>query len=406
MSWIEKIQTPLTVTTGDGRKYTLLWKNATKVRDYNVALFDYPEINGTMVRRTTSKGRKYSFEFYFTGEDCLEVSDQFDQSNEDRTAWILEHPMYGTLIVQPVSISYDNSQYNVTRVTGEMIETLTQDNPKTTVNPADNIALDKENLDQAVVAAFDEEPTPEDIEDMTGFNSKFFKMLQKLLATVQQMNDAINKVKKAQAAINAAASLASTAIGALQNVINAPSLFIDGVKNRMNGLSSQFNSLRSGVAKLTGRSGKRIYESNATAIISAQALAAINPNEGDYQNKSDVLAIIGQITDNYNNYLADLDELQSPNGGSPDSYIPNASNLIALSNIVNNIVTSLFITASQSRQERTLILEDDTDIINLTHRLYGLDPSDNNITELRKNNSMGISEIIEIRKGRKIVYYR
>jgi hypothetical protein len=44
-------------------------------------------------------------------------------------------------------------------------------------------------------------------------------------------------------------------------------------------------------------------------------------------------------------------------------------------------------------------------VINITHRFYGLDLADENITRIIDSNNIGINEILEVKKGRKIVYY-
>jgi hypothetical protein len=56
-------------------------------------------------------------------------------------------------------------------------------------------------------------------------------------------------------------------------------------------------------------------------------------------------------------------------------------------------------------KERFLFLEEDTNLILLTQRLYSLDDADNNMVELMENNNLGPNDILQLKKGRKIVYY-
>ncbi len=230
-------------------------------------------------------------------------------------------------------------------------------------------------------------------------------MGSKYVVLQQASEDYFNAFNTANAAINNGTSKPIEAMRATQAVINAPALFEISVNNRLTLLTSQFQLLRNTVPNLINRSSKKIYEVNAGTLISSLCIAAINPLVGDYGNRNAVLFIVEQIITNYNNYLLDLDSLQTDNGGSPTSYIPDAGSLIGLSLLVSNTVSSLFTIALSSKQERSIICEKDTNIIILTHRLYSLDPFDNNINELMLNNNIGLYELTQIKKGREIVYY-
>ena len=129
------------------------------------------------------------------------------------------------------------------------------------------------------------------------------------------------------------------------------------------------------------------------------------PGDEDYKTRPEVSGIADTIMDMFSSYISDLDSLQTPNGGKTNSFIPDAYALRDLSQLVNLSISNLFTIALGARQERSLYLEDDTNIVVLTHRVYGLDPGDNNMNELIETNSIGINEIDILKKGRKIVYY-
>lgn len=405
MSWIDKINSDFIITTGDGKDYRPQWLNASMQMDFNVSEFEFPNLDGTLVNRQRRKGFRYALEIFFQGDDHLDTSEAFRASANDNRVWNITHPFYGTLIVQPLSLFFDNTQYNISKITGMLIETITEDNPKTTVDPVDNITLDKQNNDETFIAAFDVTPSSADINTLSSTNSNIYKRGSKYAVLQQSAEDYFNAFNTANAAINNATAKPLDAMRATQAVINAPALFQISVNNRLILLTSQFALLRGTVSTIIDRSSKKIYEVNAGSLISALCIAAINPIAGDYGNRNAVLFIAQQIIGNYNNYLLDLDTLETENGGSPTSYIPDAGSLIGLSTLVSNTISSLFTIALSSKQERSIICEKDTNIIILTHRLYSLDPFDNNINELILNNNIGLYELTEIKKGREIVYY-
>src|SRR5688500_16182415 len=113
MSWVEKIQRELIITTGDGKEYKPNWLNASKDVEYNVAQFNFPKIPGTLVAGGEPKGAQYSVEFYFQGEDHLDKFTAFEQSAKDKRPWTISHPFYGRLVVKPLALKFDHSKYNV-----------------------------------------------------------------------------------------------------------------------------------------------------------------------------------------------------------------------------------------------------------------------------------------------------
>jgi hypothetical protein len=208
-------------------------------------------------------------------------------------------------------------------------------------------------------------------------------------------------------------------------------MFIDGVKNRINTLVNQFNLVRESIGTLTRKADKKVYENNGGMIVSAIVLAAVTSYDDtvaqgfsdaadlqiddteledetprvDYANRNDVISTIETILEVYDSYLTDLDTLQTDNGGELESFIPNADCIIALNDLVNYAVSKLYDVALNARQERSIILEEDSNVILLAHRFYGLTPDDSTIDEIIRTNNIGLNELLHLRKGRKIVYY-
>lgn len=407
MSWIEKIQTDLIITTGDGQQFSPQWLNASKAVEYNVAEFDFANVEGTLVKRGTVRGSKYNLEIHFQGENHLDDALAFEISAADPRAWTVSHPFYGEIIVQPASLIFDNSKYNVTTITGTVTETITEDNPRTTVVPADKIAADKAALDETFAAGFaaGEPPDTADINSLTANNTAAYTEGAKAVSNTPQAEEYFNLFNTANAAVLNATAEPLLAIRATQAALNYPAQFEDSVTNRLNVFTTQLDSLHAGVPLIDTASGKRIYENNAGALVSSMAVAAATPQAGNYNNRTSVLAVINIIINYYNIYITDVDSLQSANGGSPGSYIPGAANMQAISNLIKYTVSVLFDIALNARQERTVILENDSNAILLAHRFYGLKADDSTINELITTNNIGINELLQVRKGRTIVYY-
>lgn len=405
MSWIDKIKNELIITTGDKEKYYPSWLNASFVQEYNTSEFEFPGVEGTLVKRLKPLGRKYSIEIYFQGEDHLDTAELFRISANDSRPWVLEHPFYGRINVQPISLNFDNSGLNVTKITGSIIETILEDNPKTTVNPVDAIAtltvLVQQMFSDALTAPCDatDEAT---MQEQLKWN---FDLAIPTLKLPKQIKQFLDLLHKAAHAVTNLTSAASKAMRAVMNVLNAPAMFANTIKSRINLLKNQFNTLRATVQHLTHPGSKQIYMSSGGGILSTMCLASSLPLQGDYSNTTKALEVVSSLQSVYADYLSDMDLLQSDNGGNPNSFVPNSDALIGLNQLMNLTISNLFTIAFNTKSERTIICETDTNIILLTHRLYGMDPLDANMAELMENNNMGLTSIFGIKKGTRIVYY-
>lgn len=405
MSWLEKINTDFTITTGGKKTFRPQWMNAVKSKEYNVSEFEFPNVAGTLVIRRKPKGARYELELYFQGENHLDESKSFEEAADDSRPWTVEHPFYGTITVQPTALNFDNTALNVTKITGTVVETIAEDYPKSTVNPTDKIIKDAADLNVVIAEQFavNTKPDVKNINTLKDINNKLFKEGQKIVTLAENFEEYFDLFNKADAAAVNAIQDPLTAMRTLTSVINAPAFFSVSVKARIDNFLTQFRLLGQPLATLLRPSDKRTYECAGGSLISAMAAATVSNYK--YENRNAVLNAAGALSDTYSEYLANLDAIQTENGGMTDSYMPDAGALSALSGLVNYAVSNLFDISLNAKQERSLLCEEDTNIILLAHRLYPLQPDDSTIDTLIDTNEIGINELLLIEKGRKIIYY-
>ena len=99
-----------------------------------------------------------------------------------------------------------------------------------------------------------------------------------------------------------------------------------------------------------------------------------------------------------------IDANQIPLENINDEYSPDIDLQSSLIDLVTYTSQSLFVLSFDARQERSVILEKDSNLIVLTHRFLGL-ASDENLEIFKRINKIGLSEIYRIKKGRLITYY-
>lgn len=404
MAWIDNINQPFKITTGEGSVFSVLWRNPSKSYDFNLSQFEFIDLAGTLIDRRQVKGASYPIEIYIQGENHLVESLRFDIASKDPRAWTMEHPIYGQLTVQPVALQFDNAEsLNYTKITGTVIETITANGPAVVNNPTEQIeeqaAQASDDSSQAFLAAT---PSPA---DMTANAQAFYEQGKSQVKSQQQAEEYFNLLNESEAAILNATSEPLAAIRSMQALIEAPARWEINVQNRLTVLTNQFTQLANSVQTTWDKAEKLLFENNAGPLVSAMALAAGLPLATDYRNRADVIDVINTIIANYNQYVSLIDSLQVGNGGAPGDYNPNAVFQTSLNSLVNLTISSLFNIALNARQERAVILAEDDNMITLAHRFYGPSVDDDKILEFKTSNNIGLSEILGLRKGRRVIYY-
>lgn len=407
MSWIENVNSEYIIITGDSRQYRPLWRLANKSVEYNVTEFEFSEVQGTLVDRRLPKGRKIPLDIYFQGDDCIEVGNAFEESAKDSRAWTLIHPYFGTLIVQPLSLNFDFSTFNVVSISGDLIETITDDNPKSNLNQIDTILDQKELTDEAF-----NQSLSQTVENINSPEKNTFKFnLEKnyteglKIVSLDESEDYFNSFKTAQSSVDRLSIEPLQSLRSISAFINAPINFTNNVQSRVDLYKAQFDILNATLSTATTPLKKRIFENQLSGLVSSICVASITNRDNSYQSRLQVVQVINTILTMYNGLIIALDTIQTLRGDDPDSYIPDANSLINLSSLVNFTISNLFIIALSSKQERSILLENDSNAILLTHRFYGLDNEDLNLIYFMETNNIGINELLNIKKGRRLVYY-
>lgn len=406
MSWIERVKTGYTIRTGDGATYTPKWLNPNKSQSFNISQFNFPNVSGTLVDRRRPKGEVYSLELYFDGDNHLDVSAAFALSANNSKAWTISHPIYETLIVQPVSIFYDNRDANVTKITGTVIETIGAAT-KSKAAPIDKIRGDKVRIDalQANAYAFDVQPTTADITEYKGNLDTLYAEGSKSVGNTLDAETYFNAYNAAYSKLDELISEPLAAVRLSQRMIEAPFIFAQLVQRRFETFMNQVALLRRTLDNVLNRNQKRQYETNVGCIISAMASATTINIDGSYRNRTDVIGIIDSLADTYNQYITDLDGLQTLTGADADSYIPNFDAINGIREQVIFTINNLLDIAVDGRTEITIPLEEDSNAILLTYRFYGEDNEDIFLNEFVNANNLGLTEYLIIPKGRLITYY-
>lgn len=409
MSWLDKLNNVVfEIVTGDGEKYTPKWKNATKELEFNISEFNFVDVDGSLVVRKSAKGRVFPLEFYFDGADAVDIGNRFEISARNTNRWKLKHPFYGNIKCQPVKLKQDNTSYNVSKFTVEVIETLTEGYPQPIALPEDEV-LDKSaaaNELQAAAFEINGELDRNALEDVTNQQAAIFSGIiedpDELLEFKAHVDNALNTITNVE-------SSALDIIRSIQAYIAYPARVSQTVQARYNTFKEAINNLVatiSGVASnLRSLSSKNEFEAVGAALITAAQVAVTTGIEDDYKTKEDVLAQVGNLQADFESYLSILDENQTDRADAPESYSPNYDSLNALNELYGLSTSNLFTIAFGAQQTRIYINEKDSNVVLLTHKFMGLDQDDENIQKFIDINNIQLNELLIIKKGRELIYY-
>lgn len=408
MSWLDQVKNDIVIRMGDGKQYRPKWRNAGRSKEFNIAQFEFPKQSGTLVQKGEPKGTLHSIELSFDGADHLDDAEAFWTSADDTRNWVISHPFYGQLIAACTSLEQDNTDNNVSRFRATIMETISDDSPKMSVDAPDKISADKSATDEFYAQAFavDVVPSPTDVITMQQNTAVLYQAGKKKVVLTQNAEEYFNLFNTANAYITNASAEPLAAMRAIQSVINYPSLFQDSVYNRLKLFEGQIDILRINLDTMTDPSKKRIFQTYVGTIISSMASTASTPQDDDYKTRNQVVGVADGILSAYNTYFSDLDALQTPNGGELDSFIPDADSLMALGELIKYTLSNLLDIALEGKQERIVHVDADTNILLLASRFYGLTQDDDSaIDAIVEANSIGLNQLLGIKKGTPITYY-
>ena len=398
MSWLDRIKNiKLEIITGDGKSYFPLWKDATKEIGFNSQTYNFVGIAGSYVDRKLKVGTKYPLLLWFQGENNIDESNDFLKSSEDIRPWTIKHPLYDDIQVQPIALNIDNSVMNVTKISGTVIETISNKYPDRKENIRKKIETEKADLDKLTEDNFPEKMSTETIEAAEKAVvdvEQNFDGLAKTLEEIKKFKDFVRAVKGAAKEI---ANKAKRFIQNMQDLINFPFSVISDIKSIATSVTNAIDDLKEtllGLGIESSEDNKKIYESTTTTLLSEICLNAVNPLENDFITRTDVIEIIDKIVLSYESVLKNFDDVD---------YLQNAQMALKLDNIIKLTIGNLYDIAFKAKQERGIILENDNNIINLTHRFYGI--SDENIEKFVAQNNISLEEHLLIKKGRKLIWY-
>lgn len=409
MSWLDAIEDDVEIEMGDGQIFHLGWKGASIVQEFNVTEFDFSNVEGTLVKRKKPRGAKYSFEGYYSGENHLEQSERFRESAKHSGYWRLKIPYYPEVTVQPTRLRFDNEDLNVSKITGLLIETIIGASPVGQESPADNITNQQVELNELSAVGFEENTLGIQPPEALVIDQNLSTVLstnEPLIKDEFSLNELRNRVNEGHRAIRNVASEASTAMRKIQSAINYPFQVISDIRATFSNLKDQFIKIVDSVDTILSRNTKVYIETMGATVVAGTAAASISQIEDTpYESREEVSDVIVKVLEMYELYVLEVEKIETESHTELESYSPNPDVLRAVQNIVFLTISKLEEIALNSQQEHIVILDRDSNCISISAKYYGVDKNDEKLDRFIRTNKIGLNELLNLRKGREIIYY-
>lgn len=408
MSWLDNVEnTIFTIRTGDGKLYTPdLPINYETIKEFNAATFEFIDQPGALITRKLVRARKFELVFFFQGAQNIEFADAFDTSANDPRAWVVRHPQYGDITGQPISIRRNDSKLNATEITVDFWETITTSFPVAFITTADQVIRLQAifHFISPINYASKVDLKPADVNILTTFRQDITAIVKKGMDAVHY-TEFVTDVNQMTNTVNNLILAPVDAISAIHDVILLPSKLILSVTLRIEMIGAIYTSVAQLLSVLPSANNKAFFETAAGISICSLAQAITTPLASDYITRDQVNAAANNLYDMYQDYLATLDAAYLPIGDINSAFSASQETQTALQDVVLQALYNLNTVAFGAKVERLVLLEQDAQLIVLTHKYMGLDAADANIETFRTINNLKNNNVFLVPRGTQIKYY-
>jgi len=407
MAWNERVR-EAAYTSPSGVRVIFGYEDVRRTRDKKGTAFEFPDADGTFIQQTGNSGRRYPMRVIFWGDDHDLEANIFDEALSENGVGKLEHPFYGTVDVVPFGAITQRDDLK-TAANQSVFEltfwaTIGLVYPTSQVDPASEVLTAVEEYNTAVAEEFEEVIDLDTEVKKADFEGTYTAVLDSTKSGLQAVADTQADVKKQFDAINQSINqgidvlISQPLTLAFQTVqlIQSPARALTSITDRLSAYENLARSIITGDGA-TSQSSNDFHNNDlyASTYVTGSIVSVVN-NEFDTRTNALAAAeaVLSQLEDVTNWRDDNFQQLGEIDTGGSYQQLQEAVALTA--GFLVEISFSL-------KQERRITLNRDRTIVDLAAELYG--SVDDKLDFLIDTNELSGSEILELPKGREIVYY-
>ncbi len=411
MPWQDRVRRAA-YTSPAGFNFVFNYEDVSKSFEKKTTAFEFPDADGTFVQDLGRSGRKYPLRVIFWGDDYDQEADAFEEALFEKGAGKLEHPIYGTVNVVPFGeiIRTDALKTAANQAVFQIVfwETIDVIYPSAQVDPASAVTAAVDEYNNASAIEFDEVTDLDSAVEQSTFKNQYKALLDGTKSGLQSIADTQEDVAAQFDAINDSINNGLdilvgqplTLAAQTLRMVQTPALALTSIQNRLTAYGDLAQLIISGETAVQGNDSRNSNEFHtrdlyASTYVTGSIVSVVN---NQFTTKTEALSAAEAVLLQFETVAAWRDDnLQSLDELDPGGAYQQLQEAVALTaGFLVEISFSLL-------QERRLTLTSPRTIVDLTAELYG--SVDDQLDFFINTNDLTGSEIIELPRGREIVYY-
>lgn len=407
MSWQDRLR-EAAYTSPSGVRVVFDYENVRREIDKKTAAFEFSDAEGTYIQDLGRSGRRYPLRLFFSGADHDRDAQNFDALLLESGIGKLEHPIYGSINVVPFGtiVQRDDLKTAANQSVFEVTfwETLNEIYPVSQIDSASEVsaAVDAFNDDSA--EKFNSVVDLERVTDQVVFRNRYLALIDSVQARMRpivELEDQVRRsfetvVESVQNGVDVLIANPLTLAFQTSLLIQAPARSTAAISDRLEAYSDLANALIQGDGAVVSDE-VQFYTNDlfAASYVSGSVLSLVST---DFDTRNSAIESAEALIEQFEN----LYEWQESNY-SALGLVDTGQSYQKLQESVA-LATGFLIEISFSlRQEKRLVLGRNRTIVDLVGELYGA--VDSQLDFFINSNNLSGSEILEIPRGREVVYY-
>lgn len=413
MTWQDRLKEGA-YNSPSGVRHTFKYEDLSRSFDKKTSAHDFPNADGTYIQDNGRTGRKYPITAYFSGPNCDTDADAFEDALGETGRGKLEHPIYGTVDVVPFGTITRNdalksaANQSVVEVTFwetiPLIYPIPQSDPQSIIIDAVqeftgalgiSVADKLDIFDPATVAQFKDRVIAQvnSIKTTLGKISEIKTQVEDNVTRVLALADSISAATTETA--DAVRGVINETVSAVMELIALPSQVAEDLKTKITSYKEMLGSV---LSPLFPTDDESEFLSSTVMAETITASLAVNMVESELSSQGEATSAADELLSMFDEVVT-WGETTSDNLGLLDtgeSYQKLQETIALTAGYLIEISFTL-------KKERKIILTESCTIIDLAARLYG--ELDTILDFFINSNEFTGSEIIEVPKGREVLYY-
>lgn len=413
MSWNDHIR-QAAYTSPSGVRLTFTYEDVRQVSRKKTSAFEFPDVAGTFVQDLGRSGRQYPLRLFFYGDNYDVETDAFEAALLERGTGKLEHPMYGVVDVVPFGkiTRRDDLKTAANQAVLEVVfwETIGLIYPAAQTDPASAVLEGVLGYNAALAESFSAVLDLDKSVERVTFRNTY-------LALLDTVSDALSTIAGSQEDVGAQFSAIADSITqgidvliaqpttlAFQTalMIQSPARALSDIGARLDAYAGLITSIITGddAVLSPGNDSRNLNQFHTNDLYASTYItgAVISVVNNQFTVKSEALLAADVLL----TFLDDVTVWRDANFVSLEQIDTGEAYQKLLETV--SLAAGFLVEISFSlKQERSIILDRSRTTVDLTAELYGT--VDDKLDFLISSNNLSGLEILELPKGREIVYY-